>query len=196
MQKESTHTEKYIQLVNTARKLLTRYGIKRVSVEEICEKAHVSKMTFYKYFRNKNDITDCVLKEIIREGREKYDRILDANMPYADKVRHMIELKIEYNQKFGDEFFTDILKFMKDDLGHFLHTEQQENMRIFIESLINAQKKGEIRPDLNPEFLIYMLNQMIVMAEDPQLTQLYPNHTERISVLTHFFFYGVMPNKR
>ena len=37
-------------IVETATDLFMRYGVKRVTVEEICQTAKISKMTFYKYF--------------------------------------------------------------------------------------------------------------------------------------------------
>ena len=48
------------QIVHTAETLFTRYESKRVTVEEICRLARVSKMTFYKHFSNK--------VELIKEG--------------------------------------------------------------------------------------------------------------------------------
>ena len=41
------------QIVKIGKDLFYKYGIKRVSVEEICAKANVSKMTFYKFYNNK-----------------------------------------------------------------------------------------------------------------------------------------------
>ena len=44
---------KYNQILTKGKELFWKYGIKRVAIEEICKQAHVSKMTFYKYFKNK-----------------------------------------------------------------------------------------------------------------------------------------------
>ncbi|RKY44359.1 MAG: TetR/AcrR family transcriptional regulator, partial [Candidatus Neomarinimicrobiota bacterium] len=40
--------KKIDKIVETGKKLFYRYGIKKVSVEEICKEAGVSKATFYK----------------------------------------------------------------------------------------------------------------------------------------------------
>jgi AcrR family transcriptional regulator len=39
---------KLARIASTAEKLFMKFGIRRVSVEEICREASVSKMTFYK----------------------------------------------------------------------------------------------------------------------------------------------------
>ena len=53
----SNHNKKIQQLVTTAQELFMRHGIRRVTVEEICSEANISKMTFYKYFKNKIELT-------------------------------------------------------------------------------------------------------------------------------------------
>ena len=47
---------KYDDIMSTGKDLFWKYGIRRVTVEEICEKSNVSKMTFYKYFPNKETL--------------------------------------------------------------------------------------------------------------------------------------------
>ena len=46
----------YQILFSTAKNLFFKFGLRRVSVEEICIKASVSKMTFYRNFNNKEHI--------------------------------------------------------------------------------------------------------------------------------------------
>ena len=51
-----TTNPKYLDIFKTAKDLFWKYGIKRVSIEEICKEAKVSKMTFYKFFPNKIEL--------------------------------------------------------------------------------------------------------------------------------------------
>ncbi len=60
---------KYNQIIETASELFVRFGIKRVTVEEICKTSGVSKMTFYKFFRNKNEVVEKILDEMIGHAR-------------------------------------------------------------------------------------------------------------------------------
>ena len=52
MSKEKLSQKKQ-QLVETGKKLFLKHGVKRISIEEICRESEVSKVTFYKYFKNK-----------------------------------------------------------------------------------------------------------------------------------------------
>ena len=62
--KDMTKSKKLQQITQTAYDLFWRHGIKRVTIEEICRTSGVSKMTFYKYFDNKNDLAISVLDSI------------------------------------------------------------------------------------------------------------------------------------
>ncbi|WP_372931944.1 TetR/AcrR family transcriptional regulator, partial [Mariniphaga sediminis] len=58
--KENKKSKKYLEIMKTARELFWKHGFRRVTIQEICEKAGVSKMTFYKHFPNKIDLAKTV----------------------------------------------------------------------------------------------------------------------------------------
>ena len=71
---EDRQSKKHHALLNTARKLFVAHGIKRVTVEEICRTADTSKMTFYRFFRNKDEIAKAVIDRI-RQGLGNRDTL-------------------------------------------------------------------------------------------------------------------------
>ena len=57
-----------------------------------------------------------------------------------------------------------------------------------------AQKKGWIRKDIKPEFILYVLDDMYLKMTDERLLSLYKSQEDMVMELTNFFFYGIMPN--
>jgi hypothetical protein len=55
-----------------------------------------------------------------------------------------------------------------------------------------AQKNGEIRKDVKPEFISYFLNHIYEMLGDENLSKLYANPNEMAMELIRFFFYGIL----
>ena len=86
--------QKYNQIITTGRQLFWKYGIKRVPIEEICREAGVSKMTFYKHFDNKLDLVRHIIDQITNEGMLKYRKIMGQEVPFREKVRKSVHLKI------------------------------------------------------------------------------------------------------
>ena len=57
-------SEKFESITSAAKSLFWKHGIRRVSIEEICEDAGVSKMTCYKYFSNKTAIAKYLIEDL------------------------------------------------------------------------------------------------------------------------------------
>ena len=101
-------SKKKKQVLKTAKELFWKYGIKRVTVEEICTRASVSKMTFYKHFSNKNDLVKHILDTLYSESMKKYRRIMSSDRKYKDKVIDLYKLKLEATNEISHEFLSDI----------------------------------------------------------------------------------------
>lgn len=187
--------QKLQQLVTTAHDLFMRFGIRRVSIEEICREANVSKMTFYKHFKNKIEITKYILTQIYEKPMIKYRDIMAQETPYAEKVKKIIELKHNSTNMIGDEFFQDFMKNPNPEIAEFLARIQQEAKNEILNDFKIASKNGDIRPDVKPEFIVYFINNLNKMMQDQQLLKLYNSPNELIMELVNMFFYGVLPPK-
>lgn len=184
--------KKYQLIIETARDLFMRYGIKRVTVEEICETAGVSKMTFYKHFNNKLDLALVILNKEFKEGINRYKRIMDQDVPYSEKAKEIIQMKLEISDDISREMLKDLAASSIPEVSELIQKISQENLKLIFDDMVSAQKKGEIRPDINPQFIIYMLGQMQEMAADEQLMSMYESVRALTSEIINFFFYGIL----
>ena len=89
----------------------------------------------------------------------------------------------------------DLLQNSIDEVAEFIHKKKQENFRLFLDDMIAAQKKGEIHKDINPHFILYILDRMQEMLVDERVLNMYESPQALISELTNFFFYGILSNK-
>src|SRR5450759_3264327 len=96
-------TEKTDAIVSAARALFWKHGIRRVSIEEICQEAGVSKMTCYKYFSNKTAIANFIIEDIFETGLKTYSELLNSDIPDEEKVKKMIELKMNNAHEISQE---------------------------------------------------------------------------------------------
>jgi len=192
---ESIDDQKLREILVAAKELFWKYGFKRVTIEEVCREAKVSKMTFYKHFKNKIDLVKKIYELEVKKGMQKYRSIMDSEIPFVEKVEKSMELKREQTENLSQEFYDDILKSDIDELKEMFNKAIQNNIQIILNDYIQAQKKREIRKDIKPEFILYFMNHMMEMAKDQRLSGIYSNPNEMIMELNNFFFYGVLPRK-
>ncbi len=184
---------KYVRLVETAHGLFWRYGIKRVSVEEICRTAGVSKMTFYAYFKNKVELALYVLRKVMQVGIEAYRAIMDGDAPFPDKVADFIQLKMDANPEVSQEILDDILHSPIPEIAEFIQQQFQHNVQLLLTDLTKAQEKDEIRQNIKPEFLLFFIQHMVELASDERLAGMYSSPQALTKELLNLFFYGILP---
>jgi len=186
---------KFESIVSAARSLFWRHGIRRVTIEEICEKAGVSKMTCYKYFSNKTAIAKYIIEDLFESGAKAYKEIYNSDIPYEEKVKKLVELKISNTHEMSQELLDDIYKYKDEELYETIENIKKKMIGIYLEDIREAQKTGEIRNDIKPEFMLYFLNNLTEMLTDQQVVGIYTNPEQMIAEVMNFFFYGIMPRK-
>lgn len=189
----SDHSQniKYQHILSSGKELFWRHGIKRISVEEICSQAKVSKMTFYKFFKNKRELALAILKNIVGFRLKEYETIIHTDHAFTDKVNALLKMKLESTKDIGQEFIVDI--YQNPDLGLKPYMEEQikTSMRLTMDFLLDSQKKGHIRQDIKIDFILHYFNHMLQIATDPELLSKYKKPKDLIMEATEFFFYGI-----
>lgn len=187
--------KKYQQIIDTAHDLFWDHGIRRVSVEEICQTAGVSKMTFYKYFKNKIDLVLFILNRTFLDGVAKYKSIMAQNIPYSEKAKEMIQMKLEATKDISQEMLKDWMQGSIPEVAELMQRMKQENYKLLRDDMVAAQNKGEIRKDINPQFILYFLNKMAEIAGDEQMINMYESTQSLTAELINLFFYGILTKK-
>lgn len=188
-------TKSHLAILDAAKSLFWKYGIGKVTVEEICERAEVSKMTFYRNFENKINVAEKVLGQLVEKGLSDYQRIMDTEFPFDKKIQHIIQMKHESSEDLSEEFIRDVYRADDPKLKNILENAQMRSSKALHDDLTAAQKKGEIRKDLKIDFVIYMINSLNGKLLDKRLTSMFGSTQELAVALTNFVFYGIMPKE-
>ena len=73
-------------IISTARELFTKYGYKKVSMDEIALEANVTKKTIYSYFTDKDTLFMYFINEEIENVKNEFEKIEKKNIPFVEKV--------------------------------------------------------------------------------------------------------------
>ena len=183
---------KYI--VETATDLFMRFGVKRITVEEICQTAKISKMTFYKYFDNKIDLAEYIIFSILDTGQNEFDQIISQVIPFKEKMNQFLKFKMYYAKRFSMEFLSDFMNLSSNSHEKIMEYSKK-NQSLFIQLIEEAQKKGEVHKDVSINFINFMLNNFMELREDDRFLHLFGNVEDITSDMLNFFFYGIMGKK-
>jgi AcrR family transcriptional regulator len=187
-------SKKQLQLQSAARELFWKFGFRRVTIEEICEKAVVSKMTFYKFFPDKISIAKAVFQKEVEFGMTRFREIMNSDASPAEKVRAMMMTKAEATNNISREFLNDFYSSEKTELVGFVQELTMKTWTDAIEDFRKAQEKGVFRKDFKPEFLFLLSQRMSEVITDPKFLALYASPHDLLVEMSRFFCYGISPH--
>jgi len=175
------------QLVEMGEALFVKHGMRRVTVEEICRRAGVSKPTFYKHFRNKAALARYVDELWIEEALQQIDAIQAAEFPFSEKMEQILALKQELAARPGPEFLQDLIG-LDIDLSH--------GLRRVMDFLVKSQQEGDVRADIRPEFLLAAFEALNSLQYDQRIRDLYEDAETLAGDVFKLFYTGALSREQ
>jgi AcrR family transcriptional regulator len=186
--------KKYRDILKSAREIFWKHGFKRVTVEEICQKAGVSKMTYYRYFSNKTELAKTVYYEVVQQGMQRFKEIMSADITPSEKIKQIVLMKLEGTNDISQEFLKDFYYSADSELPKYVEELSRRSWDEILSDFKAAQQKGWFRKDFKPEFLFYFMQKLGgEIYTDKNLLKLYPSTQDFIMELINFFMYGISP---
>lgn len=178
-----TKSSKYISLLDTAKVLFFQHGIKRVTIEEICAEANVSKVTFYKYFKNKNDLIRVIREELTQIGFKRLDEINALPLSYPEKVEMMTAWRMQFFASMKSDFIKEIID---------INSISEEIKQRYLKNIRDAQQNGEIDPTLSPELIWLVTEKFNEIVKEGTWENYLPDHMQAQAQLRKLYFYGLL----
>ena len=176
--------------MRTAERLFMQFGYKKVSVEEICREAGVSKVTFYKYFSNKFAVLEDYMSVRLSLGMETFERIRATEASLQEKMQAMIAMKESAISQFTPVFIHSLLD-ADPALTALMGRWNEMSMAAIKQFFIDGQSSGEIHAAYSVDFLLHVWTVMGADARSPEMMTMYGNDMMKLSRdFMSFLFYG------
>lgn len=176
------------------KKLFWKYGIQRVTVDEICKEAGVSKMTFYRTFDNKYELAKIILIELANDSYVIFSELFSREDPFPEIIKEFLEVKRAQAKAVSMEFVKDLYEVndFTSSLRALLEDSQQKMMAIVFKSFDKAREEGWIHEHMSTPFIMYIFDKIGNMTEDEHLLSLFSSSEELVVTLTNFLFHGIL----
>ncbi len=182
------------RLLQQARLLFKRQGFSRTTVAQICQYAQVSRVTYYKYFSDKEDIIIAILDEHIGKSRHLLTSFNTSSAPLRAKVKQLVEIKIAQSQQFSEQLFEELFQKPTPKVSEYIAQQGAWQRNALVDLFDTARKTQSIHPDVSNELIFYLLAQMELWFKDPAFHQVLPSFEQKIHHALNFFFFGIQGN--
>lgn len=143
---EKRRNDKKKAIMQTALELFDQYGFDRVTVTEIADKAHVSKVSIYNFFESKDNLRRIIIKDILDENIEKIKALIEKEVTFVDKMEEYIQVRTWYYSKYSLRFFFEAVE-NDPELQRYLDDFNAVNKRLAMEIIDEGKHFGIFSPD-------------------------------------------------
>lgn len=149
-------------LYQAALVLFSQHGWLRVSIEDICAEAQTSRVTFYKYFRNKKDI----LKEILVDHKDRiragFTRLADQETTLEAIITGIYALqKQALNSLYSPPMLHDMAHHKDPELTAFFKALEADKYAFMAQFFHGLQQKKLI----NERFPVPLMNAYLQLID-------------------------------
>jgi AcrR family transcriptional regulator len=198
--REKKKAKAKLQVLKTTMELLQTNSFRNISVEEICSRCEISKVTFFNYFPKKEDILSYF---IAVWSLERMIEQIDHPKRGLQAIRHLMHSVIRKDQNRQSLMLTLISHFselpahpatsaLSDVEISLLHPEREDLLGVpipslyerFLQHLEEGVQAGEIRDDLSMMSLLQILFTFFYGVHlSAQICGLSDNLPEQVDVL-------------
>ncbi len=152
-------------IIKKSGELFLKYGLRSVTVDDVCNEMRISKKTFYNVFRTKEKLVEGLLEK----GLEEMHNTKDEEKEGESVIDHMRDNlhKFLARQAIVEKhvaFFYDLEKYYPELFVKFsdrMDVVRCQQLRALIE---RGQNEGVFRTDVNVEMASRVMNAMMKLA--------------------------------
>lgn len=193
---QSMKLTKKQQIEYKAKELFWRHGFKKVTIDEICKKANVSRKTFYTFYENKNALVMYILSETIDGMKSENLKVIESDISFGEKMAIMLDRKLKFSETISLEYIADLYSHDAGEVSEYFQKFMMESVDLSRNFFKLAQEKGEMNPNLNLDFVMLMLQKLGELCSLPELIAMFPDAESMTRQLAEYSLYGIMPVKR
>jgi AcrR family transcriptional regulator len=156
------------KILFAAQELFFRYGVKRITMDDIAKHLAVSKKTIYQFFEDKNLIVDSLCTISMNQNGEQFRAIAETS---KDPIHEMVEVANHMAvvfSKINPVFFYDLQRYYPEAWKRFQEFKNGMVMDMVEKNIIEGVRLGYYRKDLNIKMLAQYRILQVDIALNPE----------------------------
>lgn len=184
------------RLIQVASELFLKYGIKSISMDDICRKMGMSKKTLYGVLDSKSDLIDLVLNKNITESEQHLDEIQKNSKDAIDEMLQISSYILNVVTQMSPSAIYDLQKYHPQSWKIVKEYQQTRIEQRIYNNLVRGQKEMLYRTDLDSKVIskLYVAKASVINdANLFPLTEFDKTHLHKEIIKYHLF--GVISEK-
>ncbi|MFN5008993.1 MAG: TetR/AcrR family transcriptional regulator [Bacteroidota bacterium] len=184
------------RIIQEAKNLFLRLGIRSVSMDEIATQMGISKKTLYQHFQDKDQLVDLVLEEQIKQMQAETIQAVHSSSNAIGEIFNTMDMMVKHSSNMNPMVLFDLQKYHFGSFQKFAAHKNDFLFNIISNNLKKGVEEGLYRSDINIEILskFRLETLMIGFNMDAFPTNKF-NVTDVSLVIIENFLYGLATEK-
>ncbi|WP_404462628.1 TetR/AcrR family transcriptional regulator [Sutcliffiella horikoshii] len=184
--------QKKQDILEAALALFMEYGVQKVSISQIAQKANVSQVTIYNYFESKHKLTSDVFGYYINKTSDDFEKLIHSDIPFPEKIKQIIFNKKEISKQIHEEFYHFMMKEYATEGNIIEKIYVEKALPYFAKLFEEGKEQGYVDPKLSQEAILFYVQ---MLKDYMQREEVYQKVLPLTEDITNIFFYGIIGKK-
>jgi len=180
------------KILKTSLELFFKYGIKRVTMDDIAKELGMSKKTIYQFYKEKDDLVnqlcivemqkqECIFKNIEEQSQDPIHEIILISNTMSEMMQHINPI-----------FFLDLQKFHHNAFIQFQKFKEECAYKDLLRNIKAGKDSGVYKADVDEEFAAkYRLAQIDMLMFGNYFSFDKISFSQANQLLLDMFVYGI-----
>lgn len=178
------------RIQQAAHDLLMQYGIRSVSMDDIAANLGMSKKTIYQYFKDKDELVEAVIDEVLEKNQFSCLEDRDKAANAVHEIFLVMEMMAKMFKTMNPSILFDMHKYHPVAFQKFSKHKNEFLFNMCIQNMERGVKEGLYRPELAVDILCRYRVETMFIPFNPEFQQNVNHSLAKIEeeILVHFLF--------
>lgn len=163
--------EKIDTLLKQVRDLFMRYGLKSVTMDDLCRELGISKKTLYQFVNDKNDLVLKAMEHEIDKDECDIQKILDLNLSAIDELFEITNTVKEKLKNLHPSILYDMQKYYPEAWDIMSKHRNGFIVKTIGDNILKGQKEGVYRQNIHVQIVAALYASKVELLADNMLFQ-------------------------
>lgn len=140
------------KILKTSLELFFKFGIKRVTMDDIAKELGMSKKTIYQFYKEKDDLVNQLTEIELANETKKFDEIKNQAKDPIHEIMLISEKLRQMMQHINPVFFLDLQKYYPKSFMQFQKFKESCALNEILRNIKEGKISGVYRQDVDEDF--------------------------------------------
>jgi TetR/AcrR family transcriptional regulator, cholesterol catabolism regulator len=184
------------RIQKAAHDLVMQYGIRSVSMDDIANNLGMSKKTIYQYFKDKDELVEAVVDEVISTNQYACKEDIDKSENAVHEIFLVMEMMAEMFKTMNPSILHDMQKYHPTAFSKFKKHKNEFLYNVCTQNMLRGVQEELYRPEMAVDILCRYRVETMFIPFHPEFQQSLKHSLAKIEeeILMHFLF-GLVSQK-